>query len=77
MTNSKEGASKENYGKSYFNLKNILIYIVIAIVVYGLVYYLFVVKQGGYNPKNYVTPTVTPVVTEMPATSSPSGSPKK
>jgi len=71
MTESKEGYSKENYGKSYFTPKNILIYIVVAAVVYGLVYYLFVVKRGGYNPNTYNTPTVTetPRVTQTPAAS--------
>lgn len=69
MTESKEGYSKENYAKSYFTPKNILIYIVVAIVVYGLVYYLFVAKKGGYSPNMYNTPTVTetPAVTQVPA----------
>ncbi len=66
MTESKEGYSKENYGKSYFTPKNILIYFVVAAVVYGLVYYLFVVKRGGYNPNTYNVPTSTPIVTQTP-----------
>ncbi len=70
MTESKERYSKENYNKSYFTPKNILIYIVVAAVVYGLVYYLFVVKRGGYNPNTYNnTPTSTPIVTQTPVVS--------
>mgnify|MGYP001574944393 CR=1 FL=1 len=67
MPETKEGYSKENYAKSYFTPKNILIYI----VVYGLVYYLFVVKQGGYNPNMYNIPTSTPVVTQIPVNQKP------
>ena len=71
MPETKEGYSKENYAKSYFTPKNILIYIVVAIVVYGLVYYLFVVKQGGYSPNMYSSSTTTPMVTQVPVNQKP------
>lgn len=35
------GMAENGYSKNYFTLKNILIYVVIGIIVYGLVYYFF------------------------------------
>lgn len=36
------------YSKSMFTLKNILLYLLIGGVVYGLVYYIWFYKKGGY-----------------------------
>lgn len=42
-------ASTEGYSSnSFFSMRNIMIYIVVALVVYGAIYLLFLRKDGGY-----------------------------
>lgn len=40
----------QSYSKNYFTLKNILLYVVIGIIVYGLAYYFFLNKNTSTNP---------------------------
>ncbi len=37
------------YSKNYFTPKNIIIYIIVGIVVYGLLYYFVFAKNNTYN----------------------------
>lgn len=54
---------EQSYSKrNYFSPKNIIIYIVVAIVVYGAAYSLFLNKNSGYKaPANTSTTTETQV----------------
>ncbi len=59
--------AEESYSKNLFTPKNILIYFVVAAVLYGLIYYLFLSKKGGYNfnngGSNYQGQTAQPTAT--------------
>lgn len=51
--------AEENYSKSLFTTKNILIYLVVGGIIYALVYYFVLSPKGGYSSQtNYqATPT--------------------
>ncbi len=40
--------AKENYSKNLFTPKNLIIYVVVGGLLYGLVYFLFFANKGGY-----------------------------
>ena len=49
-------AEEGSYSKNLFTPKNILIYLVVGGLLYGLVYYVFLAKKGGYN---YIYPAAS------------------
>lgn len=60
---------EESYSKNWFSLKNLLIYLVVGGVIYGLVYFLFLAKKDNYlypsadkkteeQPQNNISMTV-------------------
>lgn len=61
--------TEENYSKSLFTPKNILIYLIVGGIIYTLVYYFILAPKGGYSSKNnyQAIPTVEtpPTMTEM------------
>ena len=48
----------------------IALYVVVAVVIYGLIYYFVLAKKGGYNNNSAAVPSYT-APTSVPATSSP------
>lgn len=58
--------AEENYSKSLFTPKNILIYLVVGGIIYALVYYFVLSPKGGYSSQtNYQD---TPAPQTSPAT---------
>jgi len=61
-----EISENKGYGKNPFWVW-IIIYLVVAAVLYGAFYYLFLAKKGGYNSTSstptYITPKSTPTPT--------------
>src|SRR5258706_8403802 len=57
-----ESATNTGYGKRPM-WQWILLYVLVALVLYGGFYYFFLAKKGGYNAPNnnqsYVTPTIS------------------
>jgi plastocyanin len=58
---------KNEYGKQSKG-KLVAIYIVIAIVVYGAIYYFFIAKKGGFSAVMQQTSQLTPATSAAPAT---------
>jgi predicted lipoprotein with Yx(FWY)xxD motif len=58
-----EGPTDEKGGKKFYGKRPlwqwIVIYLVIAAVVYGVIYYIFWGRNGGYSTKSANTPSVT------------------
>lgn len=61
-----EDETNNSYGKKFFTPKNIIIYFVIAALIYGAVYSLFLSKKGTNSP--YTAPTPTSSVTQTTPT---------
>lgn len=54
-----DSTPESGYGNKIFTPKNVLIYVVFAVLAYGAVYYLWLGPKGGYAPSNYGSPSST------------------
>ncbi|MBI3576928.1 CHRD domain-containing protein [Candidatus Gottesmanbacteria bacterium] len=58
--------AEENYSKSFFTPKNILIYLIVGGIIYALVYYFVLAPKGGYSSQTNYPATTPTSQTETP-----------